>query len=578
MYDALGRASVVLLHMLGALLFSGPQASAWAADDTTDLKPGLQPVTLQLKWSHQFQSAGFYAALQQGYYAAAGLNVTLLPGGPGIDAVSRVLDGTAQFGVGTSSLLVERARGRPVVIVAPIFQQSPYILLTRDGPDTNSLYWLRGGTVMMSSSTTEILAFLHRQGVATTDIQRAPTTGDIRVLERDSGVDALAGYSTADPYDLAQAGIAFRRWDPRDAGLDFYGDTLFTSEQLAADNPMLVRAVREATLRGWQYAINNPGPLIDLILAHYSPNADRNRLIREAEETRHLVLSGGVPLGDINAQRWQRIAEAFHQAGLVQGRIQLQDLIFEYQPPARPYWLYFLLSAAITVALITLMVACHFYRYNQTLKHEVARRHELEQRLMHLAATDGLTGLLNRRIFFERAREEFSRARRQGIDSTLLVIDLDHFKHLNDDYGHAAGDAMLKALADTIKPLMRQEDVLGRYGGEEFCVLLMHTNREEATPIAERLRDIMEQLRVPYEGHTLSITISIGAVEIRQGTLSMEAAFNLADRALYRSKHAGRNRVTWHEPDAPPALPREASHRAHHPDHRANSAPTHAPH
>lgn len=578
MFDALRRAPLVLLHMLGALLFSWATASAQAADQASEHARGLQPITLQLKWSHQFQSAGFYAALQQGYYAAAGLDVTLLPGGPGIDAVNRVLDGTAQFGVGTSSLLVERAQGRPVVVVAPVFQQSPYILLTRDGHDTNSLYWLRGGTVMLSSTTAEILAFLHRQGVATTDIQRAPMTGDVRVLANDSGVDALAGYSTADPYDLAQAGIPFVRWNPRDAGLDFYGDTLFTSEQLAQDNPALVRAFREASLKGWQYALNNPGPLIDLILANYSPEADRNRLVREAEETRRLVLSGDVPLGDISVKRWQNIAEAFHQAGLVQGRIQLQELIFEYQPPARPYWLYFLLSAAITVALVTLAVAYRFYRYNQTLRHEVARQHELEQRLTHLAATDSLTGLLNRRIFFERAREEFARARRQGTDSTLLVIDLDHFKNLNDDYGHSAGDAMLKALAATIKPMMRQEDVLGRYGGEEFCVLLLHTNREEATPIAERLRLTMEQLRVPYEEHQLSITISIGAVEIRQGALSMETAFNLADRALYRSKHAGRNRVSWEEPDATPTQPREAHLNAHAPDRGTGPAPTHAPH
>lgn len=180
------------------------------------------------------------------------------------------------------------------------------------------------------------------------------------------------------------------------------------------------------------------------------------------------------------------------------------------------------------------------------LRMDITRRKQIEQRLETLAHSDPLTGVCNRRRFLELADDELSRAARHGQTMALLMVDLDHFKAVNDRYGHAGGDAVLCAFANSAQGVLRQGDVLARVGGEEFAVLLPQTSHEGAMALAQRLLQRIRELRVPLDGVTAHITVSIG-VALRPAApevpVSIDNLMVAADRALYRAKSAGRNRA-----------------------------------
>ncbi len=160
-----------------------------------------------------------------------------------------------------------------------------------------------------------------------------------------------------------------------------------------------------------------------------------------------------------------------------------------------------------------------------------------------MATTDVLTGLLNRRSFVSRGNSEVARSRRYGNVYSALMIDVDHFKKVNDTYGHAGGDAVLKALAAKLKPQLRDSDLFGRLGGEEFAVFTPGISIEGATELAERLRREVAAMEVVFEKLAIQFTISVGVATAERGNATLETVLRRADRALYQAKASGRNRV-----------------------------------
>lgn len=163
--------------------------------------------------------------------------------------------------------------------------------------------------------------------------------------------------------------------------------------------------------------------------------------------------------------------------------------------------------------------------------------------IQHLASTDALTGVFNRRHFFERAQAEFLRARRYGHGLAAIVFDVDFFKQLNDTSGHQAGDRALQALAQASRQQLRKIDVLGRLGGEEFAVLLPETSLANAAQLAERLRLALVHLSVGAGAQPFQLTASFGVSEWVVADENVEAMLNRADKEMYRAKQMGRNRV-----------------------------------
>ncbi|MEW6445018.1 MAG: diguanylate cyclase [Pseudomonadota bacterium] len=173
---------------------------------------------------------------------------------------------------------------------------------------------------------------------------------------------------------------------------------------------------------------------------------------------------------------------------------------------------------------------------------DITEHKRLERELIEMATTDGLTGLPNRRHFMEMAGRQQAHMRRMGGRACLLMIDIDHFKEVNDRHGHAAGDEVLRIFADILRANLRQMDIAGRIGGEEFAALLPDTALDEGAEIAERLRVSLEGRCFEVSGVRLRITISVGCVALDGETLIDEVLAS-ADRALYRAKEEGRNRV-----------------------------------
>lgn len=173
---------------------------------------------------------------------------------------------------------------------------------------------------------------------------------------------------------------------------------------------------------------------------------------------------------------------------------------------------------------------------------ETGRLRERLQRARERAVRDPLTGLYNRLAYTERVAQAFAHWRRYGDPLSLVVLDVDHFKALNDRYGHAAGDRALKAISDVLAGTLRESDFLARHGGEEFVALLPKTDRFACANVAEKLRQAVEALQFQYQNQRVSITISCGAAEFRHGD-TPESVFERADQALYRAKQTGRNRV-----------------------------------
>ncbi|MEI6415099.1 MAG: diguanylate cyclase, partial [Pseudomonadota bacterium] len=182
------------------------------------------------------------------------------------------------------------------------------------------------------------------------------------------------------------------------------------------------------------------------------------------------------------------------------------------------------------------------------IKQDITERKAMEAELVQLATIDALTGFANRRHFLSQMEKEWARSQRFGDPAALLMLDLDHFKGINDGYGHAAGDTVLMSFAETVRETLRKVDLPGRLGGEEFAILLPGTDILAACQFAERMREQVAGMRVEIEGHELKVTVSIGIAALSCGDASPDTALARADKALYCAKAGGRNRVVYPPP------------------------------
>jgi diguanylate cyclase len=197
----------------------------------------------------------------------------------------------------------------------------------------------------------------------------------------------------------------------------------------------------------------------------------------------------------------------------------------------------------ILTNVIGIVVSTRFYRLR---RRQYLARVELERvrdELHVMATVDALTGVLNRRRFLEIAEDELERARRYGRPLSMIAVDLDHFKDVNDNLGHAAGDDVLAALARILQAQMRRQDVVGRIGGEEFAVILPETTGDAAVEVAERMRARVSTLKLAVGGVPLTVTASLGVVQVRSTDRTADEALQRADAALYQAKRGGRDRV-----------------------------------
>lgn len=277
----------------------------------------LETVTLQLKWLHQFQFAGYYAAHKLGYYQAYGLDVVIKPAIPGqTDGVAEVLAGDAQFAIGGSSLVLARQEGKAIVALAAMFQKSPSAWLWRTAPDRLHLAALKGQRIHFVSTedAPELLTILRRAGLSLQDFTVVNSNQTISDL-LSGQLDVINVYTTNEPYLLQQAGVDYQLLTTDQYGIYTYADVLFCSERYRQQHPNLVQHFVDASLQGWQYAINNPDDVIDWLLQDYGVTKSRAHLQFEAEQVIALVQAHTERLGQMNIDRWRQIVNDYQQLG-----------------------------------------------------------------------------------------------------------------------------------------------------------------------------------------------------------------------------------------------------------------------
>ncbi|HNW77683.1 MAG TPA: diguanylate cyclase [Candidatus Competibacteraceae bacterium] len=766
-----GLARLLLVFGLALLALALPSIGGAA--------PRLDRVSLQLKWKHQFQFAGYYAAVEKGFYRDAGLDVTLLEAPDNIEPAQAVLRGDAEFGIAASDLVLLRGQGRPVVALAAIYQHSPFILLALANRGIDSIHDLAGKRAMIEAHAAELLAYLAWEAVPASRMTLIPHEFSPSAL-LEGRVDVISAYSTDEPFLLQQAGQPYLSFNPRAGGIDFYGDTLFTTEEQLRRHPQRVRAFHDASLRGWHYALAHPEEMAALIYNKYSQRHSLDHLRFEAAQSQRLILPDVVQIGYMNPGRWQHIAEVYAGLGMVAPGLSLEGFLYDPALPPNRFWLYLALGCVIGTASIAVFIGVRLHQlraalvviarqrdlldglfedmglgivvldplgkvlrfncgfkvltgyseqevrhlddwlvraypdpeYRQTvmeawqrdsqwmrietprcfsvmcrdgankeiefrywrltdgrtivsmqdvtlrkqsetqlralekryrnlvenapfpivisriddgiilylnpqaarkltvsrtyilgkstqafyvqpeerdqliaqllqqgfLQHrevrlrtaagelfwanlsatliqfedqlavffaiiDISERKALEQRLQTLAITDELTGLYNRRHFTQCGIEEVVRAQRYSTPFSLLMLDIDHFKTINDTYGHESGDEMLRSLAGMLQQQLRSLDIVGRLGGEEFGVILPNTARAEARCLAERLCQAVSRHEIVTRYALLKMSVSIGVATFGASMQTIDDLSRCADHALYQAKAEGRNRV-----------------------------------
>ena len=383
---------------------------------TANANSALEPVVIQLKWEHQFQFAGYYAAQEKGYFAAAGLEVDIRPTRPGLDPVREVVEGRAHYGVGSSDLLLRRASGEPVVALAAIYQHSAAALIALQRDDLTSIHDVVGKTVMLEPQSTELLAYMQTEGVGTsayTTVEHNLNCADLLA----GRVDVISAYLTCEPFILAQADVDFTIFSPRASGLDFYGDILFTSEQELKEHPERTQAFRQAALQGWHYALKNPEELADLIGQRFGSDTTREQLLFEAREMNRLINPKVVEIGYQHARRWERIAEIYRELGFLAGPVDMAE--FLYQPAKHRNTAELLAGLAGLSVLVLLFTG--ILAWYRTINRRIA------QRGSELAAINlALQAEVQRRIQSERdLRASKDRFRQVAEAATNLIWETD---------------------------------------------------------------------------------------------------------------------------------------------------------
>lgn len=364
---------------------------AGSAHAAPDSKPP-ERVTLQLKWLHQFQFAGYYAAQAKGFYSEEGLDVTIREGGADRPVIATVLKGDAHYGIGDSDLLINRINGQPLVALAAIFQHSPYVLLSRADRGIRAPSDLVGASVMLSEGqgSIQLRAMLKREGIDPERVNILPQTWKLEDLI-EGRVDAVSAYSTVEPALLRARGVAPATMRSLDYGVDFYGDILFTTETEAAKFPERTAAFLRATRKGWEYAFTHEQEIADLITGMKDirqRGLTQAALLEEAAQMRPLVLPDLVEIGHLNPGRLEATARTLASLGMVKADYSLAGLMFEPRTGLHPSLVRWLAGAVLgVVGLLALVLLWNLQmrrsvrERTRQLQAEVLRRTEAQQQL-----------------------------------------------------------------------------------------------------------------------------------------------------------------------------------------------------
>ncbi len=298
------------LQLLATSLGTTPQA----INQSGNTAKKRQVVSLQLQWHHQFQFAGYYAAIKEGYYKEVGLKLALHDWYPHVDLVKVAQTGEADFSISYDNALIKYLQKGDITAVMAAFQHSPLVFISKTPID--SLSDLLGKRIYLSDNV-DLSALIEKAPKEVVDsLSKSPSSGDLTDFE-EGRIDIYTASQTNEIFQLREKNIPFYILDPKLFGVQSYGDLVITSNKFANLNPTLVQNFKEASIKGWQYALGHKEEMVDYIMAHYPVVKSRESLLSEAQATESYVRSGSIPVGDLDPTRLASIANSAVRAGLL---------------------------------------------------------------------------------------------------------------------------------------------------------------------------------------------------------------------------------------------------------------------
>ncbi|MEO6405483.1 MAG: ABC transporter substrate-binding protein [Ferruginibacter sp.] len=333
-----------------------------------------QDIKVQLKWWHQFQFAGFYAAELKGFYKAEGLNVKLIPGNAMTSQVSEIMNGHADFAVGGSDVLLDYMDGKPLQVIGVIFQHSPYVLISLKKNNIYTPADLIGKKIMLSDKQgwVQLKAVLNKQGIDTNQIKVVPHTWNNNDLIN-GNVDAMTGYSSVEVEQLEEKGIEVNTIKPSAFGVDFYGDVIFALRKTVRKKEKITNKFSSATFKGWEYAMAHPHEIANYILTLpgvKERGVTLKDLLKEAAKMEDLVVPTLVEVGHMNEGRWQHMLDIYKSLHMVSSNRSLSNFIYNKEKSETSFYL----RSGLYALIVGLCILLLLFVYSNNMKRAVLKR------------------------------------------------------------------------------------------------------------------------------------------------------------------------------------------------------------
>jgi len=313
-------------------------------------------------------------------------------------------------------------------------------------------------------------------------------------------------------------------------------------------------------MRGWNYAVTHQSEITNLIIEKYPSSFSKDNIIFQSKQMIPLVKPELVEIGYMNPKRWENIANTYISLDLLPKNYKIsENFLYKDKHENIPKWLIYTLFSTIIIIVIIIFFTIKLIKFNKKKKKTqlLLNKSNLEltslsedknillEKLKEQANRDPLTNMYNRRYFASISNTIIGLTNRSKEPLSVIMIDIDKFKNINDTYGHSIGDEILILIANKLMNLVRKSDTIARIGGEEFVILLPNANATQANVLAQKLRKEVAQIIYKNGTSSISFTISLGVYEFNnKEDKNIESALNKADKALYDAKNSGRNRVS----------------------------------